>query len=84
MILLTSNNNDIIIFECKNLYEDMGLLLVENKNKKDELFELHLYNSYTSDSMMITLNIKDLAKLCSALSGYLKNNRSLDRDGPKT
>ena len=58
-----------IIFECKNLYEDMGLLLL--KNNKDE-FELHLYNSYTSDSMMMTLDIKDLAKLCSALSGYFE------------
>ena len=59
-----------VIFECKNLYEEMGLLLVENK--KDELFELHLYNSYTSDSMMMTLNIKDLAKLCTALSGFFQ------------
>lgn len=61
-----------IIFECKNLYEEMGLLLVENKNKKDELFELYLYNSYTSDSMMMTVDIRDLAKLCSALSGFFQ------------
>lgn len=68
----SSSSSPNIIFECKNLYEEMGLLLVENKNKKDELFELYLYNSYTSDSMMMTVDIRDLAKLCSAFSRFFQ------------
>jgi hypothetical protein len=60
-----------IIFECNDLRQDTGLLLLKRKKEDDEnKFELHLHNDYTNQAIAMILDIKDLAKMFESLEEY--------------
>jgi hypothetical protein len=60
-----------IIFECSDVRQDTGLLLL--KRKKDEKFELHLHDDYTNQAIAMILDIKDFARMFDSLEEYFLN-----------
>jgi hypothetical protein len=57
-----------IIFECSDLRQDTGLILL--KRRSDDRFELHLHDDYTNQAIAMILDIKDLAKMFDSLEEY--------------
>jgi hypothetical protein len=63
-----SASTTTIIFECSDVRQDIGLLLL--KRKSDEKFELHLHNDYTNDAIAMILDIKDFVRMFESLEEY--------------
>ena len=60
-----------IIFECSDLRNDIGLMIVE----KDSEFQLHLYDDYNDIALVMNIDLKDFANMCDALGPYFQRSR---------
>ena len=68
--MINSSSITTIIFECNDFRRDTGLLLLKQNNKKDDKFELHLYNDYINNTITMVLDIKDLQRMFESLEEY--------------
>lgn len=60
-----------IVFECGDFENDIDMLLIEKGGE----FYLHLHNSFTDDSMVMKVDIRDFARMFDALSEYFEREQ---------
>jgi hypothetical protein len=60
-----------IVFECGDFENDIDMLLIEKEGE----FYLHLHNSFTDDSMVMKVDIRDFARMFDALSEYFEREQ---------
>ena len=60
-----------IVFECGDFENDIDMLLIEKEGE----FYLHLHNSFTDDSMIMKVDIRDFARMFDALSEYFEREQ---------
>jgi hypothetical protein len=69
MIPESSCLDNLIIFECNDLRQDTGLLLLkQTKNNNENKFELHLHDDYINQAIAMILDIKDFARMFESFS----------------
>ena len=57
-----------IVFECGDFENDIEMLLIEKEGE----FHLHLHNSFTDDSMVMKVDIREFARMFASLSEYFQ------------
>jgi hypothetical protein len=60
-----------IVFECADFENDIEMLLIEKEGE----FHLHLHNSFTDDSMVMKVDIRDFARMFASLSEYFQRDQ---------
>ena len=60
-----------IVFECGDFENDIDMLLIEKEGE----FYLHLHNSFTDDSMVMKVDIRDFARMFASLSEYFQRDQ---------
>ena len=63
-----------IVFECgdfENDIDDIEMLLIE----KDGEFHFYLHNSFTDDSMVMKVDIREFARMFASLLEYFQRDR---------
>lgn len=68
--------NPTIVFECLDSRRDTGLLLL--KRRRDDKFEIHLYDDYTNNAIAIVLELKDLARMFESLEEYFVREQIIE------
>ena len=60
-----------IVFECGDFENDIEMLLIE----KDGEFHFYLHNSFTDDSMVMKVDIREFARMFASLSEYFQREQ---------
>ena len=60
-----------IVFECGDFENDIEMLLIE----KDGEFHFYLHNTFTDDSMVMKVDIRDFASMFASLSEYFQREQ---------
>ena len=60
-----------IVFECRDFENDIEMLLIEKEGE----FHLHLHNSFTDDSMVMKVDIREFARMFASLSEYFQREQ---------
>ena len=60
-----------IVFECGDFENDIEMLLIEREGE----FHFYLHNSFTDDSMVMKVDIRDFARMFASLSEYFQRDR---------
>ena len=60
-----------IVFECGDFENDIEMLLIE----KEEESYFYLHNSFTDDSMVMKVDIRDSARMFASLSDYFHRDQ---------
>ena len=67
-----------IIFECSDLRNDIGLMVTKNNEDNDKCnnhFQLHLYDGYNDNALIINIDIQDFANMFNSLSEYFQRSQ---------
>jgi hypothetical protein len=60
-----------IVFECGDFENDIEMLLIEKEGE----FYFYLHNSFTDDSMVMKVDIRDFASMFASLSKYFQREQ---------
>ena len=60
-----------IVFECGDFENDIEMLLIEKNGE----FHFYLHNTFTDDSMVMKVDIRDFARMFASLSEYFKREQ---------
>ena len=60
-----------IVFECGDFENDIEMLLIE----KDGESHFYLHNSFTDDSMVMKVDIREFARMFASLSEYFQREQ---------
>ena len=60
-----------IVFECGDFENDIEMLLIEKEGE----FHLHLHNSFTDDSMVMKVDIREFARMFASLLEYFQQDQ---------
>ena len=60
-----------IVFEYGDFENDIDMLLIEKNGE----FHFYLHNSFTDDSMVVKVDIRDFARMFASLSEYFQRDQ---------
>jgi transcription initiation factor IIF auxiliary subunit len=60
-----------IVFEYGDFENDIDILLIEKEGE----FHLYLHNSFTDDSMVMKVDIRDFARMFASISEYFQRDQ---------
>jgi hypothetical protein len=60
-----------IVFECGDFENDIEMLLIEKNGE----FHFYLHNTFTDDSMVMKVDIRDFASMFASLSEYFQREQ---------
>jgi hypothetical protein len=60
-----------IVFECGDFENDIEMLLIEKNGE----FHFYLHDTFTDDSMVMKVDIRDFASMFASLSEYFQREQ---------